>query len=180
MEQGMSNVVLPVAAAFVGLIGLVGSVVYYGSRWVVPEAASPVVQSAILASPVSTISNASTTATSSAALLPFNEAEYEAARLEGKVILLYFTASWCPECDYAQMRLEEVVAGWPGDKVEVFMVDYVDRTASSTDPEAKLAENFTVTAPDTKVLLRGEKVIKQSTEVWTLERYREEVAALLK
>jgi thiol-disulfide isomerase/thioredoxin len=155
--------VLPAVAAFVGLIGLVGTVTYYGSQQIESK------------TPVTTVVSA--TATTSRLQL-FNEAEYDAAKLQGKAILLYFTADWCPECDYAKMRLTKTAVEWSDDQVVIFLVNFANQNASSTNPEAKLVKDFEVTAPDTKVLLRGEKVIKQSTEVWTAERYREEIANL--
>ena len=164
MEQRMPSLVLPIVAAFVGLIGLVGTVIYYGRQQIESKT-------------VATITNNAATTTSRLRL--FNEAGYDAAKLQGKAILLYFTADWCPECDYAKMRLAKTAVEWPDDQVAIFLVNFANQNASSTNPEARLAEDLKVTAPDTKVLLRGERIIKQSTEVWTPEHYREEIAALI-
>lgn len=183
MQEKSPNIIFPVVAAFVGLVALVGSVVYYGSQWMLPEANSIVMTLTPSSTPVLTTSVAvSSTTTISDMTEPklFEEFEYEAAKLANKTILLYFTASWCPECDYGRRRLAEAVAVWPSEQVAAFLVDYVKEAATSTAAEARLSEAFQVTAPDTKVLLRGEQLIKKSTEVWSLERFQEELTALLK
>lgn len=99
---------------------------------------------------------------------------------EGKVILLYFTAPWCPECDYGRVRLAQATESWPSAEVAVFIVNFVSPTASSTDPVATLEESWGVLLPDTKVILRGGEVLKQTTEAWSLDRYREEMTEVLK
>lgn len=170
MEQRPPSLILPVIAAFFGLVGIVGSAIYYGSRQITPP--SDVVK----LEPV--VVNATSTVWDNQPRR-FDEEAYVNALNEVKVILLYFTANWCPECDYGRMRLATATAAWPSDQVAVFLVDFVAPTASSTDPAASLAAEFQVTAPDTKVLLADGKVVAQSTELWTLERYEAEVAALL-
>lgn len=163
MEQKRPNIVLPIIAGFVGLAGIVGAVTYYGSQQIKPQFKI-------------SLSNAAAVAVGDQnEPRPFSQEAYDQVVGEGKTVFLYFTSPWCPECDYAEMRLAQAAADWPSDRVAAFVVDFTSPAASSTSPEIALAETFNVTAPDTKVILRAGEVITQSTEVWGLERYREEI-----
>lgn len=153
----MPGIIFPVIVAFVGLVGLVGSVIYYGRQHLPPKKS------------VAAVAMITATTTAETRLRPFDIFAYELAKGEEKAILLYFTAPWCPECDYAQVRLAEAAAGWPNDQLVVFLVDFPNQV-----------DDFQVMVPDTKILLRGAQVIKKSVEVWTLEDYREEIQKVLR
>ncbi|MEK7531539.1 MAG: thioredoxin family protein [Patescibacteria group bacterium] len=110
-------------------------------------------------------------------LIDFNKKDYDQALLEGKPILLYFYASWCPIC-----REETANALYPAfnalkeETVVGFRVNYKD---SDTDKsEEMLAKQFGVAYQHTKVLLKNGKQVVKSPESWDKARYIKEINSL--
>ena len=116
-------------------------------------------------------------------LLDFNQADYEKAVAEGKVVALFFYADWCPTCriDFPKMQqaFDEMLSfsfsGWHD--VVGFRVNYNDN--QTDDFERQLARDFGVAYQHTKVLIKdGERVLK-SPEGWDKDRYIEEIGKIV-
>jgi thioredoxin 1 len=105
--------------------------------------------------------------------IEFNKQDYDKALAEGKSILLYFYASWCPTCKAEQPKIFEAFDSMDSDNIIGFRVNYQD---SETDSEeTALAKQFGVAYQHTKVILsNGERVLK-SPESWDTERYLDEL-----
>jgi len=108
-------------------------------------------------------------------LIDFNQADYEKALAEKKLIVLYFFANWCLTC-----KKEVSEALYPSfnelenESVVGFRVNYNDN--QTDDDEKSLARQFGVAYQHTKVFLKnGERVLK-SPESWSKGRYLEEIA----
>lgn len=109
-------------------------------------------------------------------LLDFNKADYDKALTSGKLVVLYFYASWCPIC-----KAEVANALYPAfnelenSNIIGFRVNYND---SDTDKnEEALARQFGVGYQHTKVFLKnGERVLK-APDSWSKARYLSEIAA---
>ncbi|MDP3899632.1 MAG: thioredoxin family protein [bacterium] len=110
-----------------------------------------------------------------AKLYDFNQADYEAALKSGKLVVLYFYASWCPIC-----KAETADALYPAfnelnnDKVVGFRVNFNDNDTDGN--EEALAREFGIAYQHTKVFVKdGERALK-SPETWDKSRYLSEIA----
>lgn len=78
--------------------------------------------------------------------------EYETAKKDGKVILLYFTANWCPICREQEPVNQEVLKELEGSpEVVAFRIHILD--SETTEETEKLAEEFGVTYQHTFIVL---------------------------
>lgn len=114
----------------------------------------------------------------SAPLIDFNTADYDAAVKSDKLVVLYFYANWCPIC-----KQETIDALYPAfnalitDKVVGFRVNYND-SETDTD-ERNLAREFGVAYQHTKVFLKNGQRILKSPEGWDQNRYLTEISTLI-
>ncbi len=103
----------------------------------------------------------------------FTKTGYEQALAQGKTVLLYFYASWCPLCKAEQQEAHAAFneANYPN--IIGFRVNYKD---SDTDAaEEALAKEFGISYQHTKVILKnGERVLK-APDSWDKKRYLEEI-----
>lgn len=109
--------------------------------------------------------------------LEFNDADYQAARAAGKLIVLDFYASWCPIC---RAEAPEIAAGFDAlesNDVVGFRVHYNDDKVDAT--QEALAQQFGVTYQHTKVLVRNDAVLHFTLESWTADDLIREVNAAL-
>ena len=106
--------------------------------------------------------------------IAFNKADYEKAMAEGKTIVLYFYASWCPTCKAEQPAAHAAFDTLDDSDIVAFRVNYKD---SDTDAdEEALAKEHGITYQHTKVIVKnGERVLK-SLESWDKQRYLDEMA----
>jgi len=115
---------------------------------------------------------------SSSPFLDFNQEDYDAAMNSNKTIVLYFYADWCPLCktevrDSTYPAFNEFGEGLVG-----FQVNW--RDSQDTDDEVELARKYGVSSQHTKVFIKnGERVLK-TPELWSKERYIQELTDLLK
>lgn len=109
----------------------------------------------------------------SAPLLDFTKAEYDAAIASDKLVVLYFYANWCPICKAEFPLMQEAFNGLQTDKVIGFRVNYNDN--ETDNDEKNLAREFGVAYQHTKVFVKdGERILK-SPEGWDRERYNTEI-----
>lgn len=106
----------------------------------------------------------------------FDEAEYLKAVEEGKVVVLYFYAKWCPTCIQEFPYMEDYFKDAP-EGIVGFRVNFND--GDTDEKEEALAQEFGVAYQHTKVVIKdGERVLK-SPEQWSKNRYSEELNSLL-
>lgn len=103
-------------------------------------------------------------------LLEFVKADYDKALSSGKLVVLYFYATWCPTC---AVELPELYAAF--DEIATtsgiigFRVNFND---GDTDrDEQQVARRHGIAYQHTKVFLRGDQVLLKSLESWTKTRY---------
>jgi len=109
----------------------------------------------------------------SAPLLDFNKADYDAAIASDKLIVLYFYANWCPICKAEFPLAQAVFNQLHSDKVIGFRVNYKD---SDTDKdEENLARQFGVPYQHTKVFVKHGQQILKAPDGWDTARYSMEI-----
>lgn len=110
-------------------------------------------------------------------LLVFNQADYDKAISEGKLVTLYFYANWCPICRAEFPKMESAFNQLSSDEVVGFRVNFNDN--ETNDNEVELAREFGVAYQHTKVFVQnGEQVLK-SPEEWDMQRYLNEISNAL-
>ena len=113
----------------------------------------------------------------SALLLDFKKADYEAAKNTDKLIVLYFYANWCPICKVEFPKLQAVFNDFTTDEVIGFRVNYNDNETDAD--EVALAREFGVAYQHTKVLLRNGARILKAPDSWDKARYTREIMSAL-
>lgn len=81
----------------------------------------------------------------------FTRASYEADLAQGKPVLLFFYAAWCPYCQKQDPILEAYYAEAVDRGVDAFRVHYADTV--TTEEEKKFAKDFGIAQQHTFVLL---------------------------
>ncbi|OGZ63685.1 MAG: hypothetical protein A3A98_00075 [Candidatus Staskawiczbacteria bacterium RIFCSPLOWO2_01_FULL_40_39] len=113
----------------------------------------------------------------SAVLLDFTKADYDAALNTDKLIVLYFYANWCPICRAEFPIMQKAFNELNTDKAVGFRVNYND---SETDNDEKnLARQFGVAYQHTKVFIKNGRRILKSPESWDNKRYHAEIGKAL-
>jgi len=113
----------------------------------------------------------------SAPLYEFDKATYDAALASGKIIVLYFHASWCPFCVAELPRAQAAFNELTTNKVVGFKVSYNDDQTDATEKD--LARQFGVAYQHTKIILKGGERVLKSPETWSKERYLSEIEKVL-
>jgi thiol-disulfide isomerase/thioredoxin len=109
----------------------------------------------------------------SAALIDYNQADYDAAVKTDKLIVLYFYANWCPLCKAEVPKLYAAFNQLTTDQVIGFRVNYND---NETDPnEEALARTYGVPYQHTKVFVKAGTQVLKSPESWDTARYLSEI-----
>jgi len=110
---------------------------------------------------------------SSAVLLDFNKADYNAALETDKVIVLYFYANWCPVCRAEFPAAQAAFNELKTDKVIGFRVNFNDDQTDNDEKE--IARQFGVPYQHTKVFIKNKVQILKSPETWDKARYISEI-----
>lgn len=116
-------------------------------------------------------------------LLAFTKADYDKAIAEGKTVILFFYANWCPSCRIEFPRMEAAFdqtltfshSAWQN--VVGFRVNFNDN--ATDNHEKDLAREFGVGYQHTKVIVKNGERIFKSPESWSQERYIEELSNAL-
>jgi thiol-disulfide isomerase/thioredoxin len=103
--------------------------------------------------------------------LAFTQDDYEKALEEEKIILLYFYASWCPNCVAEQPKAIAAFSEINDPTLIGFRVNYKDSDTDSS--EEALARQFGITYQHTKVILKDGKQAQKSLNAWEKEDYLE-------
>lgn len=113
----------------------------------------------------------------SSPLLVFNQADYDKALANQKIIFLDFYANWCPIC---RAETPELYAGFDSldtDRIVGFRVNYNDDQTDET--EKALASQFGIIYQHTKVILQNGQVVLKTQDPWAREDFAEEVSEIL-
>lgn len=109
----------------------------------------------------------------SSPLLEFNQADYDAAVKSGKLVTLFFYATWCPLCKAEFPKMLEAFNGYTGSDVVGFRVNYKD---GDTDTDEKaLAAKFGIAYQHTKVFVKGGTQVLKAPDTWDVARYTSEI-----
>jgi thiol-disulfide isomerase/thioredoxin len=108
----------------------------------------------------------------------FNRDDYDRALREGRTIMLYFYANWCPICrvELSRTRAAFDELNLPG--IVGFQVSYNDN--ETDDFEENLARQFGIAYQHTKVILKGGQQVLKNGETWGKDRYIEELTNVAK
>jgi thiol-disulfide isomerase/thioredoxin len=101
--------------------------------------------------------------------IAFTQTDYEKALAEGKTILLYFYANWCPLCKAEQPETIAAFNDLSNPHLVGFRVNYKD-SETDADEEA-LAKQFGITYQHTKVILKDGKQTLKSLDSWKKTDY---------
>ncbi|MEK7628744.1 MAG: redoxin domain-containing protein [Patescibacteria group bacterium] len=112
-----------------------------------------------------------------APLLDFNKADYNLATEEGRLIVLFFYATWCPYCQAELPEAQAAFNALTDDRIVGFRVNYNDPDTDSD--EQALAREFGVGYQHTKVLLRGGNRLGKSPTSWDKNNYLEAIKEAL-
>lgn len=109
--------------------------------------------------------------------LEFNQADYDRAVAEDKVIFLDFYANWCPICRAEAPDIEEGFNGLTSSDVVGFRVNYNDTETDAA--EEALAEQYGITYQHTKVIIKNDQVITKSQDTWDTATFNTEITQAL-
>lgn len=109
----------------------------------------------------------------SAPLLAFTKAGYDAATQSGKLVVLYFYANWCPLCQAEFPEMIDAFNQLSTDQVVGFQVHFNDSETGSD--EQNLAREFGVAYQHTKVFVKNGSRILKAPDSWDQQRYLQEI-----
>jgi hypothetical protein len=101
--------------------------------------------------------------------IDFNNDDYIEATDDGKIILLYFYATWSTQSVSDQRKIYDVFDGLTSPEIIGFRVNFNDDNTDAV--EKQLATDFKVESAQTKIILKDGKVLQQSTNSWDKSTY---------
>jgi thiol-disulfide isomerase/thioredoxin len=108
----------------------------------------------------------------------FSQSEYEAAVAEGKFVVLFFYANWCPYCKMELPEAVQAFASLKNDQVVGFIVNYKDNETENA--ELAIAKKFGVAYQHTKVFIKNGESVGKFTSSWDAPKYYSEISNYLK
>jgi len=98
----------------------------------------------------------------------YEKGKYDQSVADGKVVLLDFSANWCPTCRIEDPKIAAAVSELNNPNLVAYLVHFNDD--ETNDEDKAIARDFGVTYQYTKVIVKdGEQVLK-SLEPWNKER----------
>jgi thioredoxin 1 len=91
----------------------------------------------------------------SAAELPFDQAQFDAARAAGKPVAVVFHADWCPTCRAQAPVLKQLTESPAFKSLTLYIANF--------DTEKSLKRSLGVTQQSTVVVFKGGKEVARST-----------------
>lgn len=113
----------------------------------------------------------------SAPLIDFNKADFDAAISSDKLVVLYFFANWCPICAAEFPKMQSAFNELTTDQVIGFRVNFNDN--QTDNDEITLARTHGIAYQHTKVVLKNGQQILKSPETWEKNRYITEITKAL-
>jgi thiol-disulfide isomerase/thioredoxin len=110
-------------------------------------------------------------------LIEFNRADYDRALAEGKTILLYFYANWCPICRVEFQDTQGAFRELNEPDIVGFRVSYND--SETDDNEESLARQFGIAYQHTKVVLVDGTPVLKDGSTWDRDKYLQEINTIL-
>ncbi|TKC87758.1 thioredoxin family protein [Trinickia terrae] len=86
---------------------------------------------------------------------PFDQRAFDRLKSEGKPVVVYFHATWCPTCKIQQPIVDRLTASPALKEVTLFEADY--------DKEAALKRSLNVTQQSTFVVFKNGHEVARST-----------------
>lgn len=108
--------------------------------------------------------------------MEFNEKSYDEALADGKIVVLFFYANWCPSCKEENLQAIEAFKEINRSDIVAFRVNYKDFETSEF--ENGLAKENGVTYQHVKVILQNGERIEKAVDVWNKTRYIDEISKL--
>jgi hypothetical protein len=105
--------------------------------------------------------------------LKFNQADYDKALAEGKLILLNFYAGWDSTCAGEDAAARAAFIEINDARVVGFRVNYEEAVVS--DDEKAIALKFSVASHHTKVIVKGGKNVFKTPDNWDKNTYINEL-----
>ena len=105
--------------------------------------------------------------------IDYNTADYDKALSEGRTVLLYFYANWCPICRVEIQDTEAAFRELTDPRIVGFRVNYND---DETDgDEESLARQYGIAYQHTKVILHNGAPSLKDGSTWSRDRYLQEL-----
>lgn len=87
--------------------------------------------------------------------VPYDKAQFEQLKAEGKPIVVDFFATWCPTCKAQKPSVQAIAADPAFKSLTIFLADY--------DNEKALKKELNITQQSTFVVFKGGKEVARST-----------------
>ncbi len=110
--------------------------------------------------------------------LEFQQADYEKALADGKIIFLDFYANWCPICRAEAPNIESGFNELNQPNVVGFRVNFND--SDTDDNEKALAKKFSIPYQHTKVILKNGQEVFRSQDAWEKDTFLMEIDKVVK
>lgn len=110
-------------------------------------------------------------------LLEYNEADYNKALANKKVVILYFDTAWCALCQQEFYSAALAFNLLTTKDIAGFRVNFNDNLTSAA--EQKIAQRFNVTEYHTKVILKNGKHVLTAADIWNTDRYLRAMSSAL-
>ncbi len=103
----------------------------------------------------------------------YSKEAYDSAIVEGKVVYLYFYASWCPICKESRPKILEAFNKMNFDDVIGFEVHYNDNEV--TDEDREITRKYQIPYQHTTIIAKNGEQVFKSLEGLTTEKLIEEI-----
>lgn len=99
----------------------------------------------------------------------FNQEDYDQALRENRIIMLYFSANWCPICKVELSRTRAAFDELQLPNLVGFRVSFNDN--ETDDFDENLARQFGIAYQHTKVILKDGQQVLKNGDTWGKDRY---------